>query len=167
MDFSTSLIGVNGWTWLSLATGLVCCVAICIQDFKSRWVHIVPLILLGLAGTGLQWLHFPNTFLPQLGFNLTFVTALVGLAYVYLRLRGLSLLKSLGLGDVLFFYMAAPWFTGIGYLYFFIVGIVLALLIVLAGQATGKLSRNYPIPLAGWLAAWGVVFQFGYSFLPG
>lgn len=149
------------WSWLALGAGVVCCVVICIQDFRSRWVHIAPLVLLGISGTLLLWHHFPDTFFIHLGFNAAFVTTLIGLAYLYLRLRGMSLLKSLGLGDVLFFYAATPWFTGIGYLYFFILGILLALIGVLLGQSMGKLTRDYPIPLAGWLAAWGVFFLAG------
>lgn len=154
----SQLLDQLGITFSLLVAGISCLV-ILLQDFRSRWVHILPLGLLGLSGFAFHLTLQTPGFWMQTAFNAGFILIILILAGVYLRMRGKVYLDhSLGRGDVVFFFMATPWFSGQQFLWFFVSGLLLVLLGVFCFSMVRGQNRNYPIPLAGGLAAWILCF---------
>lgn len=143
----------------SLLVAGLSCLVICFQDFRSRWVHVFPLGMVGICGFAFQLVIQTPGFWLQTAFNAGFILTLLVIAGVYLRIRGKAYLDhSLGWGDVVFFFMATPWFSSQQFLWFFVSGLLLVLLGVLCFSIVSRHSKQYPIPLAGGLAAWMICF---------
>ena len=123
------------------------------QDFKYRAIHVLLLIL--LLGVGIADAVLAERPLQDLLFSFGFVVTVLSLMMIYLRLKTgywLNPLKEhLGLGDVLFFIAVIPLFNQHGYLWFFISGLVVCLVVYkLLKSVIGEDS----IPLAGLLSAY-------------
>ncbi|HEX2899615.1 MAG TPA: hypothetical protein VHS96_07850, partial [Bacteroidia bacterium] len=99
--------------------------------------------------------------LQDLAANLIFITTILGIAYIYMRIRHkthTTFQKQLGLGDILYFVAVAPWFSPIQFILFFISGILLTLIAIVIFLALRKIPKDWPIPLAGVLAAYWLLF---------
>ena len=150
------------FAWVLFGLAAVSCLIICFQDLRTRWVHILPLGILGGSGIGHHLLLRPENYWPQVGFNFVFISSILGIVGLYLLLRRKRFIDhSLGMGDVVFFYMAACWLGAEAFLWFFTTGILIVLLLVLGmGLLTAPSSKgsDYPIPLAGGMAAYLLLF---------
>lgn len=140
--------------------GLICLV-IFIQDLKGRWIHLLTVLALFAVGLSFRLLGNDTDVLLDLLGTFSFVSVVLGLTWLVLRIRkgkAKFIDGQIGLGDILMFYAVGSWFDPFGYALFFVSGIVLVLIVVLALLAAKKLGDDFPIPLAGLLAAYLLIF---------
>ena len=144
---------------------IVSLLAIVIQDFKHRAIHIVwlgvllttSLLLFLLKGIDLLWL----------GKTLLFVMAVIFLMWVYICIKQRGVINPfknhIGEGDLLFFIAVVPLFSLLNYMAFFICGMIFSAVFSLLFL---KKMKERMIPLAGLLAVFilmlkGIVFITG------
>ncbi|MBL7898217.1 MAG: hypothetical protein JNJ99_06760 [Crocinitomicaceae bacterium] len=124
-----------------------------LQDWRYRAIHWLVFPLIAIDSTlifiqsGQHW--------KIIGLNLTFVSTVVLLLFVYVSLRTGKLTNifkaHLGLGDVLFFISVIPLFGQVNYILFFGSGMILSALVHFIIQLKFKSNT---IPLAGYLAGY-------------
>lgn len=120
------------------------------QDWKYRAIHWFVFPLLAIVSVLVfLWLDLAWEII---GFNLIFVTLVIGCLFLYVSLKEGRLTnifaKHFGIGDVLFFLAVTPLFSVSNFILFFITGMFLAGIVHLV------ISRNKPstVPLAGYLS---------------
>lgn len=126
-------------------------IVIFIQDLKYRAIHfLLPIAILLL---GVYDLYIKNIDIGLIGYNgLFLLVTFLGL-YMYLSFKNKSsvnLLKSVGLGDFLFFAALTPFFITTNFILFFITAMLFSLMahmIILKLQSDTNL-----VPLAGLVA---------------
>jgi hypothetical protein len=151
-----------------LSMAAIACIVLFFQDLRKRAIHIVPLILLGLGGFGYHLQNSGTNLWMEIFVNLGYVTLVLVVMTLILRLRSSSgriLNKKIGLGDILFFYVVALAFDPLGYTLWFVTGLITVLLGVLAWMILGKWRSDAPIPLAGLLAGYLLVYFPVYTYL--
>lgn len=144
------------------------CLIIFIQDLKGRWIQLFTVLGLFGCGIGFRLVHGDTVIFRELLETSVFVTLILVLTWLVLRLRNGNtkfIDAQIGLGDILMFYAVGTWFDPLGYALYFVSGIVLVLLVTLALLGVGKLKKEFPIPLAGLLAAYLIVFAPFYWLL--
>jgi hypothetical protein len=145
---------------ISLGIAAVAALWIAISDFKSRNVRLIPLLL--VFGAGLAFRSFSQDL--QWGFDLAInagmVTAILLVVMIGLRLTksGGLINKQLGLGDVILIYAMATWFPPIGFMMYISTGLLLTLAVILLLILLNRYPAHLPVPLAGLLAAYALVF---------
>ncbi len=153
-----------------LAIGAILCVILLIQDLRGRWIHVYPVIALFLLGLVFRWIQSgPDMWMEVLA-TAIFISLILGLTWAVMKLRGKAgrfLDEKLGLGDVIMFYAVAGWFDPFGYALFFVSGILLVLIFIIALMITKRIQKDYPIPLAGLLAGYLLIFFPAYQALQG
>jgi len=143
---------------------MICCGIMGYQDFKTRAVYwfLFPILAICL-GT----LHYFDTekevFLLNIGFGLTIITAIVIILYLYTQYisKKKFLNYSIGLGDLLLFYVFAIAFPPYTFIVLFSSSIIFSFLSFLFFK--NKVFKE-TIPLAGLMSIFlGLVI--GYSLL--
>ncbi|MBA8986150.1 putative membrane protein [Sphingobacterium soli] len=136
--------------WLTVS--LVSCIAIAVEDFLNRMVHIVwySLLMIGILGYSLKRTDW-EVFLENTLLCLTFIAILILLMTLYFSIKEKKIVnlfdQYLGLGDILFFIVIGFYFDIISYILFFIGSLLISLLFTpIIFKFQGK--ENY-IPLAG------------------
>lgn len=146
---------------IALILGALACIIICYQDLRNRWVHIVPLLVLLGSGLIFRWRLEGTAMWQDLVANVVFILLVLGLAWLIFKLRkrpGKFIDEQIGLGDVVMFLSVATWLDTLGFICFFVSGLLLVLILVLILQAFNKLKPQFTIPLAGLLAAYLLLF---------
>ena len=142
------------------------------MDFRRRSIWLWPMLLLWMAGFGFRHQDGALSLLQDFAWNFLFVIAiLLGVLIVY-RLFGVKKVmdRKLGWGDIIFLTAIASWFDPAGFLLFYEASLVITLFIFLFLKIIRRNPGNYPIPLAGTLAALLIPFVplykvWGYQFL--
>jgi hypothetical protein len=151
-------------SWLQtilLGVGVVACLVLLVQDLRGRWVHVVPVVVLWLAGLGYRWSMVGNEIWMDLAVTVVFLSLVLGLTWVVMKWRkpNVQLLNvGLGLGDILMFFALMGWFDAFGYLLFFVSGLILVLAGVVGLMSLGRWKPANTIPLAGLLGGYALVY---------
>lgn len=146
---------------LSLIVGGIAALLIAVADFRNRNVRLVPLLMLLGAGIAFQIIRDAPSFWSNWGINAAVVTGILLLAMLTLRILGNSgfINKQIGLGDVILFYAMAAWFPPAGFVLYFSSGLMLSLSGVLVAMLTNRYPRELPMPLAGLMASYSLIFM--------
>ena len=131
------------------------------QDFKTRLVYWFLYPIIGILAFGIQLYNvpIPVAFL-NLGFNLLFVTLILGVAFLYIRFRKLAFLNSIGIGDVLFFAFIASTFSIVSFVVLFVFSLFFSLILhfVLSNK-----KEQQTVPLAGYMSLfYGAVYAMSF-----
>lgn len=133
------------------------------QDWKSRSIHVLVLILLALVSGGLFYLLDASW--RTVGLNLAFITVVMGGLFLYISFkegRFLNIFKShFGIGDVVFFIAVSPLFSNENFILFFISGMILS---GCTHLILSKKESQTTIPLAGYLSIYLIGLK-GVDFL--
>lgn len=121
------------------------------QDFKDRKVSLVLFVMAFLLG---GYLHFKNVntemFLYAFLVNIVFILMLSLILALYSKIKmKKSLLNTIGLGDILFFFILAISFPTITFLVLFSISLIFSLVVFLAIKSQLKKKT---VPLAGFQA---------------
>ncbi len=140
--------------WLCLLTGGIACLWIAIQDFHKREIHVLLLGILGLSGGITRYLEWKHFFWVSFLSNVALILLLLGLVIAAYRLQGQGPVmdQKLGWGDVVLLLSLAPWMEPLSFLLFYSLcctGLSLGFVLL---WRLGRIQRDYPIPLAGFLA---------------
>lgn len=133
------------------------------QDFKHRgiWWGLLPLLLAGFAWKGIQALGAAD-WAAVSGVNLALVLGQLIVVAFYFSVRNGKLTNILkgyfGLGDLLFFVVAAGAFSTPGFLAWYLAGLTLTLIGVGIWFAVRK-PQHFTIPLAGSMALVLIAFM--------
>lgn len=139
------------------------------QDFKSKavWWFLFPMFaILGgyLFKSETSWVHY----IQQIAINLGLIIVLIGLLYLYsrLRLKRQLINSAIGLGDLLFFAAFALSFPTLSFLNFFVFSLFFSLIISLLLRSKFGM---HSIPLAGAMALFliGVYLSNWLGWSPG
>ncbi len=139
-----------------------CLLLIALQDIKERAVYwfLFPILGICLAIMGMQYHLWEQYFLYSV-LNCCIVSIVLGILYLYTsKLRKKRFLNhSLGLGDMLFFYVLAIGFPTISFVIVFAFSLLFSLAIYLFFKKSFTLST---IPLAGFMAIF-LMMLWGYT----
>ncbi|MEM7035863.1 MAG: hypothetical protein AAF570_02715 [Bacteroidota bacterium] len=146
--------------YAAIGTGLGACLLILVQDLRARWVHVVPLVLLLASGLVFRRLHDGAETWPGFGANVMFVVVILAVVALYFRLKdgGKFLDEKLGLGDVVMLFAVAAWLDPLGFVLYYVSGMLVILAGVSLFLAVKGVGKEYPVPLAGLLAGYLAVF---------
>lgn len=143
--------------------GMVSAGLIAWQDFKDREIHIAYLIAFSLAGIALFFYQKGWESLMQLIPSILMVSLLLLFLVLLTKIWcGKPVMdRQLGWGDVFMLYGLACWWETYYFLIFYTLSSCLLAFIFLILQKQGKVSKGYPIPLAGiWAGAFLLFFPF-------
>ncbi|MDD7886024.1 hypothetical protein [Flavivirga sp. 57AJ16] len=121
------------------------------QDFKERLVYWFLFPIIGLL---CAWLFYNNT-LPELFYNalkmnLAFILIFVLIISLYAKLKlKTSILKTVGLGDLLLFVAVSFICTTVSFIVLFISALIFSLVLHLA---LSKNKKVMTVPLAGYMS---------------
>lgn len=121
------------------------------QDSKERQVHwfLFPIIGL-LCGVLFYQNTLPELFLTSVTINFIFVALLIFVVYLYSKIKlKNALLKSIGLGDILFFLAVSLSFSTVSFIIIFISSLIFSLGLHLF---ISKNQKTVTIPLAGYMS---------------
>lgn len=131
--------------------GLIACLlAIFLQDWKYRHIHIVlpaALFILSLytvkGFTSISW--------TIIAYNILFFIIVIGILTLYMSIKSNRFLNPFknyfGLGDLLFYIAVTPLFFLRNYVIFFILSLLFSIMLQLM---LGKRMRASTVPLAGF-----------------
>jgi len=128
------------------------------QDLKFRAIHIVLPILIAILGIVILFAR-PYPFIVIL-YNSIFLVITLGGLYLYLLIKQrkpVNPFKSIGLGDILFFFAVVPYLSNTNYILFFISGMLFSIVSFLIMKIVSKTNL---VPLAGLLALYMVFLRF-------
>lgn len=120
------------------------------QDFKDRLVYWFLYPIIGILAFAIQLYNVPmETALANFGFNLLFVTIILGISFLYIKLRKLDFFNAIGIGDVLFFAFISFTFSIVSFLILFVFSLLFSLILHFA--LTNK-KEQQTVPLAGYMS---------------
>jgi len=147
-----------GWIWLFFS--LPFCIAIAVQDFKSRMVSIG--LIAGLAFLLLtEKLMAGGNIWPDIIINSLVVLLMFFLlsAYSLFRFKTINITKNMiGLGDWALMLAFIPTLACMPYLFFLVSGFLTGLIYVVLAGKTKKVHQR-TVPLAGMLCLWYPLFM--------
>lgn len=129
------------------------------QDIKSRLIHVSLPIIIFVSALIINYYSIELNFKMAL-FNAIFILInIIGLV-IYFSVKNKKLInpinKSIGLGDLLFFFALTPLFNVKPFIVFFIFGLLFSLVTHLLISILKK-DKNATIPLAGYLSAFLII----------
>lgn len=135
------------------AVGLASTAVLALQDFRTRRVGVVPLLLLGLAGLAWKGFATSQSAWNELFANLVFLGMILGAVWIWFRWikRRKVLDHLLGAGDIVLFFSLTPWFSPPAFLLFFNLSLLIPLGIHFLSPRTVPETETGGIPLAGWM----------------
>lgn len=148
-----------------MAFGCMMSLILLVQDVRSRAISIVPAIILCGLGGIFRYLRDDETWWQQVlanGLMISFILGLMVLVMRILRPGRRVLNEQFGSGDLLYFFMMIGWWDPLGFMLWLVSGLIALVItmgILLATRAVGK---EYPIPLAGILAGYSILFFPAY-----
>ncbi len=152
--------------WVLWVVGGLSCLLIAYEDIRSRTVSVVWLVAFGLAGLGFQLAYSQP--LWDIAWNLVLLGFIIGIILLFYRLKGQKVMdRALGWGDVVMLIGLAMWFDTAGFLGFYVVSTLLISFIFLTLRAFKRIPKDYPIPLAGFMAImWLIYFPLNRFLFP-
>lgn len=146
------------WNQQAVSVGLFIagaglCMAIGIQDFRTRHVH--ALLFAGLAAAGiLRGIFYLHEVLTYAIVNTCIVAVLVGILWLWNRLfrRAQGKALMLGMGDIAMMEVLGCWFHPAAFVVFFTAATWIVLIAAIVYRKMRKLGPAYPVPFAGGLA---------------
>ncbi len=128
---------------------IVTCLLIAWQDFRTREIHIAPLILLGVTGLMTMWRAESVGFLVNGGI----IGALLLVIHLVYFLKGERQVMNrlLGWGDVWVLVAVGCWLDPQGFVWFYCLASAWIALGTLTLLRLKRIDKNYLIPFAGWL----------------
>ncbi len=138
------------------------------QDFKNRLVYWFLYPIIGILAFAIQSYSVPITIaFSNSSFNLLFVALILGVSFVYIRIRKLDFLNAIGIGDILFFIFISFTFSIVSFLVLFVFALLFSLILHFV---LGNKKEQQTVPLAGYMSLFfGVVyittFFYNSSFL--
>jgi hypothetical protein len=146
---------------ICLLAGAAAALFIVWSDFRRRELRLIPLVLLLAAGIGFRAFRHSPQLAQDLGINAAVTTGILLLVALFLRVLGSKGLvnKRLGLGDVILIYAMGTWFPPAGFVLYLSTGLLFSLACVLVLMVMNRYPRNLPLPLAGLLAVYGLIFM--------
>lgn len=142
--------------------GCICCLWIAYEDIRSREISLLALLLFCFFGLGYQF-HTSDW-----GWHMQLITNVSAMLFLLVLVWGLYWLKhrrnvldeGLGWGDVLIFLGLACWYPTPEFLLFFSLNMCLWAALFSLLLLTGKIHKEYPIPLAGILAIGFLLYEW-------
>ncbi|WP_244201530.1 general secretion pathway protein [Flavobacterium cutihirudinis] len=125
--------------------------------------------LVGILTFTIQLYHTPFTVvILNSGINLTFVTLILGVSYLYVRYRNLEFKNTIGIGDILFFVFISCSFSILSFFILFVFALVFSL--ILHFILSIRKEEKQTVPLAGYMslffgAIYAVTFCLTDTFL--
>ena len=143
--------------WLKVLLSVSLC-AIVYQDFKDKAVSFYWFPMLAIFG---GVLHYTNTvgelFLMHSGINLGFVSLILMLLWLYVKIRKRhSFFKAFGSGDLLMFYALSFSMASVTFIVCFVFSMLFALILSFV------LSNKNEIPLAGYMAVFFLIIYIAH-----
>lgn len=138
------------------------------QDFKSRLVYWFLYPIIGILAFAIQLYNVPTAIaFSNLSFNLLFVTIILGVSFLYIRLRKLDFISAIGIGDILFFAFISCTFSIVSFLVLFVFALLFSLILHFV---LNNKKEQQTVPLAGYMSLFfGVIyattFFYNSSFL--
>lgn len=132
---------------------MICCGIICYQDFKERAVYAFLFPVLGMVLCLLHYLQIEQSFFfYSIGVNSALISLVLLVLYGYTRFltKGKFYNHSLGLGDMLFFFVLGFGFPTLTFIVLFANAIFFSLITYLILK---KKLRSKTVPLAGLMSA--------------
>ncbi|WP_303316683.1 hypothetical protein Q4Q34_07720 [Flavivirga abyssicola] len=122
-----------------------------LQDFKERMVYWFLFPVIGLLCALLFYSNtIPELFYNALKMNLAFVIIFVLIILLYAKLKlKTSVLKTIGLGDLLLFVAVSLAFSTISFIVIFICALIFSLTVHLV---LSKNQKDITVPLAGYMS---------------
>jgi hypothetical protein len=143
--------------------GLVLLLSIAYQDSKDRKVSLYLFVLLAFWGifSGINKTNFYELLMVT-GFNATFLSLQFVILALYFRwVKNKKKLQELiGVGDIVFLFVSCLFFGISNFMFFYIIGISVSLLLAIMLKWTTAAST---VPLAGILSvilAFGLILEF-------
>jgi hypothetical protein len=142
------------WYWIGMLVGWTACVGIALADFRFREIHLFWLVVFGLAGGMARFQIWGPLFWTNWLTNILLTFFLLGVVLLFFRLRdgGKVMDVKLGWGDIVMLLALASWLHPLHFVLFYTCTVSLLCLGFLLLWQAGKIKRDYPIPLAGFLA---------------
>lgn len=148
-----------------LVIGGIACGVLLFQDMRGRWIHVLPVSVLWLSGLGYAWLRVSADLYMDLAVIAGFLIGILGVAYLVMRVRRPQermMETQLGWGDIVFFFAMMGWFDPIGYVLYFVSGLLFVLTGVVIMLLRGRWAADRSIPLAGLLGGYAILFAPAY-----
>ncbi|MFW0739841.1 hypothetical protein [Flavobacterium sp. T12S277] len=131
------------------------------QDFKSRLVYWFLYPVIGILAFAIQLYTVPlNIAIYNLGVNLLLVSFILGVGFLYLKLRNLNIKNSIGIGDILFFVFISCTFSTVSFIVLFVFALLFSLLLHFVLSIK---KEEETVPLAGYMALFfGAVYAMTF-----
>ena len=139
---------------------------ISIEDFKSRSIRVIWLLLLicsVIVSKELQGISWFNEFL----INLLLISITIGLSMLFLMLIGVNVKSIIGIGDFLLILAYTLYFPTYEFFGMLLLSFVVASMLYFI-LSSFKKKQNTLIPLAGYMSCIWIVYLslFRFDFLP-
>lgn len=155
-------------TVLCLLLGAGACLVILVQDIRSRWVHVVPLGLVAVAGIGYGYGSWDGAWWLERAVNLGFLGVLLLSSAIVMWLRGVRtpfIDGQIGLGDMVYLAAVSVWMAPFGFLLYFVSGVMVVLGGVLMYLRLREKGDGFTVPLAGLMAGYALVYWPFYTWI--
>lgn len=124
--------------------------AILYQDYKNRLVYWFLYPITGILVFAIQLYYIPiELVFANSVLNILFVTFLLTVCFIYLKLKKISFKNSLGMGDILFFIFISFSFATVSFIVLFVFALVFSLILHFVFQNKNQLKT---VPLAGYMS---------------
>lgn len=149
-----------GGTLIAISLGMICCLWIAIEDFRSRRISVWALGGFALVGVIVKYLAHGWSFLSDLWSNILilFFILLCIQGYYWLKERQMIFDTKLGWGDISFLGGLAIWLSPIEFVWFFSISTLLITTFFVIALMSKRITDQYPIPLAGLQSAGFLIF---------
>lgn len=149
--------------WFLKVVLIIVFAIILFQDVKNRLVYWFLYPVVGILAFAIQLYKVPATVaFFNLGFNLLFVTVILGVSFLYIRFRNLNFKHTIGIGDILFFIFVSGTFSIVSFLILFVFALVFSLILHLV---LSNKKENQTVPLAGYMALFfGAVYTMTFLY---
>lgn len=139
---------------LLTSIGVVAALGIAWSDFRIREIHIGWFAIMAIAGIMYQISYGTVNHMNDMLFNGLCIGFMVGSIWLIYRMKGEAKImdKLLGWGDVVMLIVLGIWLSPLSFLLLFTTTSLILSVGILILQRRGRISQQYPIPLAGTLA---------------
>lgn len=120
------------------------------QDYKNRLVYwfLYPITGILVFAIQLHYIPIELVFVNSV-LNISFVTFLLAVCFIYLKLKKMSFQNSFGMGDVLFFIFISFSFATVSFIVLFVFALLFSLVLHFVFKNKNQLKT---VPLAGYMA---------------
>lgn len=124
--------------------------AILYQDYKNRLVYWFLYPITGILVFAIQLYYIPiEVVFVNSVLNIFFVTFLLAVCFIYLKLKKMSFQDSLGMGDILFFIFISFSFATVSFIVLFVFALVFSLILHFVFRNKKQFNT---VPLAGYMS---------------